>query len=112
VPPQRWPRPQDNQRGVHQRELNGLAYLSSSLPEERHGFYNLDLVLDLGRPREIDLILIADLGIFLADLKDWREEIESRDGRWFLHGKDIDYCRELPCLRSTGINQAVANCAL
>lgn len=87
-------------RGVHQRELNGVVYLSTSLPEEWYGFSNLDLVLDLGRAREIDLILVADHRIFLVDLKDWRGEIESRDGRWFLNGRDIDYlCLTSPLAR-------------
>lgn len=75
-------------RGVHQRELKGVDYLSTSLPDAWYGFSNLDLVLDLGRAREVDLVIVADHRIFLVDLKDWYGEIESRDGRWFLNGVD------------------------
>lgn len=87
-------------RGVHQRELKGVDYLSKSLPDSWYGFSNLDLVLDLGRAREIDLIIVADHRIFLVDLKDWHGEIESRDERWFLNGKDMDAS---PVKKVTGI---------
>lgn len=87
-------------RGVHQRELKGVDYLSTSLPDAWYGFSNLDLVLDLGRAREVDLVIVADHRIFLVDLKDWYGEIESRDGRWFLNGVDKD---PSPVTKVTGI---------
>jgi hypothetical protein len=92
-------------RGVHQRELKGVEYLSSSLPDPWYGFSNLDLVLDLGRAREVDLVLVADHRIFLVDLKDWHGEIESRDGHWFLNGRDMDAS---PVAKVTGIARDLA----
>jgi hypothetical protein len=58
------------------------------LPNNWYAFANLDLVLDLGRAREVDLVIITDGRIFLVDLKDWYGLIESREGKWFLDGNE------------------------
>lgn len=75
-------------RGIHAREIKGIDRFKTDLPSGWHGFTNLDLVLGLGKSREVDLIIIADLRIYLVDLKDWYGKITSADGRWQLGGAD------------------------
>lgn len=75
-------------RGVHAREVKGLVRLKKDLPPNWYAFSNLDLVLGLGKSREIDLIIVADHRIFFVDIKDWHGRIENRGGRWYHNGKD------------------------
>ncbi|MER8499468.1 AAA domain-containing protein [Mesorhizobium sp. M1142] len=75
-------------RGVHAREVKGLERLKKDLPPNWYAFSNLDLVLGLGKSREIDLIIVADHRIFFVDIKDWHGRIENRGGRWYHNGKD------------------------
>lgn len=77
-------------RGVHKREIKGIDRLRSSLPADWYAFTNLDLVLGVGRAREIDVVIVSDKRIFLIDLKDWYGNISSVDGRWYLNGVDRD----------------------
>lgn len=74
-------------RGVHDREVKGIERFRG-LPNDWYGYTNLDLVIGLGRPREIDFILVSDRRIFLIDIKDWRGKIESVDGHWVQNGID------------------------
>jgi len=75
-------------RGVHKREIKGVERIKLELPRLWYGFSNLDVVLGPGKSREIDLILVSDLRIFLVDLKDWHGRIEADNGRWRQDGKD------------------------
>ncbi|MEZ5954047.1 MAG: AAA domain-containing protein [Hyphomonas sp.] len=75
-------------RGVHKREIKGLDRFRNDLPGDWYGFTNIDLVLGLGQPREVDLVIVSPRRIFLIDLKDWNGQIETVNGRWFQNGKD------------------------
>ncbi len=77
-------------RGIHAREIKGIDRLQTALPRDWYAFTNLDLVLDAGKAREIDVIIVAPRRIFLVDLKDWYGNISSVDGRWHLNGKERD----------------------
>lgn len=74
-------------RGVHQSELVGIDKLEK-LPPHWYAFTNLDVVLGPGRPREIDVIIIADDRLLLVDLKHYRGKIENSAGRWTHKGAD------------------------
>lgn len=97
-------------RGVHIREVRGVERLKKELPSSWYAFTNLDLVLGLGKTREIDLVIVSPHRIFLVDLKEWRGKIENKNGRWLQDGEDkgpspvkkiSDICREvLPLLSS------------
>lgn len=75
-------------RGVHKREIKGVERFKLDLPRLWYGFSNLDIILGPGKSREIDLILVSDLRIFLIDLKDWHGRIEADNDRWRQDGKD------------------------
>ena len=77
-------------RGVHKREIKGIERFRTDLPADWYAFTNLDLVLGVGRAREIDVVIVSDRRIFLIDLKDWYGKISSVDGRWQLNGIDRD----------------------
>lgn len=75
-------------RGIHHREVKGIDRFKNELPNDWYGYTNLDLVIGLGQPREIDLIIVAKRRIFLIDLKDWGGSIVSADGNWVQNGVD------------------------
>lgn len=77
-------------RGVHKREIKGIDRFRTDLPPAWYAFTNLDLVLGVGRAREIDIVIVSDRRIFLIDIKDWYGKISSVDGRWHLNGVDRD----------------------
>lgn len=97
-------------RGVHKREVKGVERLKKDLPSDWYAFTNLDLVLSLGKTREVDLVVVSPHRIFLIDLKEWHGKIENKGGRWYQNGEDkgpspvkkiSDICREvLPLLSS------------
>ncbi|MDG4901402.1 MULTISPECIES: AAA domain-containing protein [unclassified Mesorhizobium] len=74
-------------RGVHIREVKGIDRFRE-LPNEWFGYTNLDLVIGLGRPREIDLIIVSKRRIYLIDIKDWSGRIETVDNNWTQNGID------------------------
>ncbi|TXC71344.1 hypothetical protein FSB78_10620 [Sphingomonas ginsenosidivorax] len=79
----------NNGRGVHRREVKGVETLQAGLPGHWYAYTNLDLAMAPGVSRELDIIIVTDDRIVIADIKDWDGPIESRDGRWFNRGKDI-----------------------
>lgn len=97
-------------RGVHKREVKSIERLKKELPSDWYAFTNLDLVLGLGKTREVDLVIVSPHRIFLIDIKEWHGKIENKDGRWYQNGEDkgpspvkkiSDICREvLPLLSS------------
>ncbi|WP_287083694.1 AAA domain-containing protein [Mesorhizobium sp.] len=74
-------------RGVHVREVKGIERFRD-LPNDWLAYTNLDLVIGLGRPREIDLIIVTKRQIFLIDIKDWSGRIETVEGNWTQNGID------------------------
>ncbi|REG52450.1 hypothetical protein EQ718_07400 [Paracoccus versutus] len=97
-------------RGVHKREVKSIERLKNDLPSDWYAFTNLDLVLGLGKTREVDLVIVSPHRVFLIDIKEWHGKIENKDGRWYQNGEDkgpspvkkiSDICREvLPFLSS------------
>jgi serine/threonine protein kinase len=97
-------------RGVHTREVKSIERLKRDLPSDWYAFTNLDLVLGLGKTREVDLVIVSPYRVFLIDIKEWHGKIENKDGRWYQNGEDkgpspvkkiSDICREvLPLLSS------------
>lgn len=75
-------------RGIHAREIPGLAQLRA-LPDEWYAFTNLELSVGPGQYREIDIVMVIDDRILLVDLKDWNYRITSADGRWFHDDRDM-----------------------
>ncbi|MBT3072035.1 AAA family ATPase [Rhodomicrobium sp. Az07] len=75
-------------RGIHRREIVGVAKLKEQLPPKWYGFTNLEIAVGPGKGREIDVVIIAEDRIFLADLKDWNGRIESDSGHWLQNGND------------------------
>lgn len=71
--------------GIHEREVPGIDYLKSNLPDDWVAHTNLDLSLSSGA-REIDVILFASDRIILIDLKDGHGRYESVDGDWLHNG--------------------------
>ena len=53
-------------RGVHKREIKGIERFRTDLPADWYAFTNLDLVLGVGRAREIDVVIVSDRRIFLG----------------------------------------------
>ncbi|MFB2594860.1 AAA domain-containing protein [Paracoccus sp. p4-l81] len=91
-------------RGVHKREIKGVDRFKNDLPASWYAFTNLDLVLGIGRAREIDVVIVSDRRIFLIDLKDWYGTISSVDGRWHLNGVDRD---PSPVAKIAGITREI-----
>ena len=75
-------------RGIHRREIVGVAKLKEQLPPKWYGFTNLEIAVAPGKGREIDVVIIAEDRIFLVDLKDWNGRIESDSGHWLQNGND------------------------
>lgn len=75
-------------RGIHKREVKGIDRFRNELPSDWFGYTNIDLVIGLGQPREVDLVIVSPKRIFLIDLKDWNGRIETVNGHWFQNGKD------------------------
>lgn len=74
--------------GLHAREVKCAEALKAALPDSWHAYSNLDLVLGRANTREVDLVIISDHYIFVADAKDWHGKIESREGNWIQNGQD------------------------
>lgn len=74
-------------KGIHRREAAGVDKLGQ-LPDAWFAFTNLDLALPGKGLREIDVIMVIDDRMILADLKDWVGPITTRDGNWFNRKKD------------------------
>ena len=76
-------------KGIHRREVPGIESLRA-LPADWYCFTNLELVDSGSMPRQIDVVIVLDDRILIADLKDWNGRITSDADRWFLNGKSID----------------------
>ncbi|SFQ14225.1 nuclease-related domain-containing protein [Tranquillimonas alkanivorans] len=74
--------------GLHPREVKCAATLKENLPRSWYAYTNLDLVLGRGMTREVDLVIVADHYVFVADVKDWYGKVESDGGNWIQNGQD------------------------
>lgn len=77
-------------RGIHKNEIEGVEALRT-LPADWYAFTNLDLVIDAGTAREIDVILVTPRRILVVDLKKWSGKITGADQHWQLDGKDMGF---------------------
>ena len=76
-------------KGIHRREVPGIDKLRR-LPPEWYAFTNLELVESGAMPRQIDVIIVLDDRILIADLKDWYGKITSDGDRWFQNDRAVD----------------------
>jgi serine/threonine protein kinase len=60
------------------------------LPAEWYAFTNLELIQTGSMPRQIDVVLVLDDRIIIADLKDWGGRITSDGDRWFQNDRSVD----------------------
>ncbi|MCQ4161269.1 AAA domain-containing protein [Roseomonas sp. GC11] len=79
-----------NSRGIHAREVTGIDSLRTRLPSEWFGFANLEMLQRADRPRQIDVVLVIDDRILIADLKDWRGAIKSDGQTWYQNGRVME----------------------
>lgn len=75
-------------RGIHAREVPGIDRLKT-LPDDWYAFTNLEMSIGAGQSREIDIVIVSDDRIILADVKDWHGRIVASEGRWFHRGRDM-----------------------
>jgi transposase InsO family protein len=47
-------------KGIHRREIAGVAKLKGALPPKWYGFSNLEIAVGPGRGREIDVVIVAE----------------------------------------------------
>jgi serine/threonine protein kinase len=76
-------------KGIHRREVPGVEKLRT-LPAEWYAFTNLELIQPGEMPRQLDVIIVLDDRILIADLKDWRGKITSDGDRWFQNDRYVD----------------------
>lgn len=76
-------------RGIHRNEVKGVETLRDALPADWFAFTNLDLVIDAGTAREVDMIIISPRYVFIVDLKNWSGKVSGSDGHWSVDGKDM-----------------------
>lgn len=69
-------------KGINKREVPGVAKLRQLLPDDWYSFTNLELIRAGATPREIDLVIVLDDRVLLADLKDWHGRITSDGSHW------------------------------
>lgn len=74
--------------GIHHREVPGIITLSRTLPGHWYGYANLEAVTPGTGPREIDVVLVLDDRIVIADIKDWRGVVTSDHRRWYQDKRD------------------------
>lgn len=76
-------------KGIHRREVSGIEKLRT-LPSDWYAFTNLELIEAGAMPRQIDVVIVLDDRILIADLKDWNGKITSDGDRWFQNGRSVD----------------------
>ena len=79
-----------NDQGIHGREIKGIETLKSRLPSDWYGFASLELLDPGKKAQEVDVAIVMDDRILLADLKDWNGHIESDGARWHQNGNDVE----------------------
>ncbi len=76
-------------KGIHRREVAGVERLRE-LPSDWYAFTNLELIQLGSMPRQIDVVIVLDDRIVIADLKDWSGRITSDADRWFQDDRTVD----------------------
>jgi serine/threonine protein kinase len=89
-------------KGIHRREVPGVEKLRD-LPSHWYAFTNLELVDAGSMPRQIDVIIVLEDRILIADLKDWGGKISSDGDRWFQNDRNVDTSPVKKILENTRI---------
>ena len=76
-------------KGIHRREIAGIEKLRG-LPPHWYAFTNLELIQAGAMPRQIDVVLVVDDRILIADIKDWHGRISSDGDRSFQNDRSVD----------------------
>ncbi|MGE3538647.1 MAG: AAA domain-containing protein [Candidatus Tectimicrobiota bacterium] len=78
-----------NSQGIHAREIRGIEALQN-LPPEWYAFANLEMINEGKWGRQIDVAIILDDRIILADIKDWHGKISSDGNTWYQNERIIE----------------------
>jgi tRNA A-37 threonylcarbamoyl transferase component Bud32 len=89
-------------KGIHRREVAGVEKLRS-LPSHWYAFTNLEFIQAGSLPRQIDLVIVLDDRLLIADLKDWHGKISSDGDRWFQNDRSVDTSPVKKILENTRI---------
>jgi hypothetical protein len=76
-------------KGIHRREVSGIEKLRA-LPPSWYAFTNLELIQPGSMPRQIDIVIVLDDRILIADLKDWNGKITSDGDHWLQNDRVVD----------------------
>jgi serine/threonine protein kinase len=72
-----------NSEGIHVREIKGVDILKEELPPDWYAFANLEIIGPNKRNRQVDIAIIMDDRIMIADIKHWYGNISSDGDSWF-----------------------------
>ena len=76
-----------NSDGIHQREIKAINILKDKLPDNWFAFASMELVDQFQKNLEIDIAIVMEDRILLADIKDWFGNISSSNDLWLQNGK-------------------------
>jgi serine/threonine protein kinase len=76
-----------NSEGIHVREIEGVDTLKQKLPNDWYAFANLEIVQSNNRNRQVDIAIVLDDRIMIADIKDWHGKISSEGNSWYQNGE-------------------------
>jgi len=89
-------------KGIHRREVFGVEKLRE-LPSDWYAFTNLELIQPGSMPRQVDIVIVLDDRILIADLKDWSGKITSDGDHWFQNDRLVDTSPVKKILENTRI---------
>ncbi|WP_404378632.1 AAA domain-containing protein [Caenispirillum salinarum] len=76
-----------NAQGIHAREIKGVQALKEKLPGDWYAFANLEVIQPGQKGRQVDIAIVMDDRIMLADIKDWNGTIGSDGAYWSQNGR-------------------------
>ena len=79
-----------NSQGIHVREIKGIEALQKQLPPEWYAFANLEMINEGKWGRQIDVAMVLEDRIILADIKDWHGRISSDGDTWYQNERLVE----------------------
>ena len=79
-----------NSQGIHIREIKGIEALQKQLPPEWYAFANLEMINEGKWGRQIDVAMVLEDRIILADIKDWHGRISSDGDTWYQNERLVE----------------------
>lgn len=79
-----------NSQGIHVREVKGIEILKEKLPPDWYAFANLEIINPGKMGRQIDVAIVLDDRIILADIKDWYGKITSDGDTWYQNDRRME----------------------